>query len=166
VPVESQSSTTSDAASGGRVSRSQRDHVVDRSGARLRFPGLAHEPLRRDRAVDLEAAAEVVRRNQANVMEDRGHVEDLGIELEPVVPCQLDGPGIAPDRVVHKEGCRNVRDELAGSPRERGIRNGHAELGECLVHDQVRRLYAAASASCGLRTARIIRRLLFDRDEA
>ena len=119
----------------------QRDRVVDHPGARLRFSGLAHEPLRRDRAVDLVAAAEVVRRNQANVVEHRGHVEDLGIGLEPVMPCQLDGPGIDPDRVVHKEGRRNVRDELAGSPRERGIRNGDAELGECLVHDLVGRLY-------------------------
>jgi hypothetical protein len=116
---------------------------MDHSGARLRFPGLAHEPLRRDRAVDLVAAAEVVRRNQAKVVEHRGHVQDLGIELEPVVPCQLDGPDVDPDRVVHKEGCRNVRDELAGSPRERGIRNERAELGECLVHDLVCRLYAA-----------------------
>ena len=54
-------------------------------------------------------------------------VQDLGVELELVVPCQLDGPGIAPDGVVHEERRRDVGDELAGAPRERGIRHGHAE---------------------------------------
>jgi hypothetical protein len=52
--------------------------------------------------------------------------------------------------VVHEEGRRSVGNELASSPRERGIRHRDAEPGECLVHhlvrDRIRRPFDAGRA--------------------
>jgi hypothetical protein len=129
---------------GGGVGRQvlvhvQRDHVVDRPGAVVGLAGVPHELFRGDRAVDLEAPAEVIGGHEPDVMEKCGHVQDLGVELELVVPCQLDGPGIAPDRVVHEERFRDVGDELAGLSRERGIRQGQPEPRERLVRHRASR---------------------------
>jgi len=66
-------------------------------------------------------------------VEHRGRVEDLRIELEPVVSGELDTPGVDPDRVVHEPWSGDVRDEPACSLREHGIRNDYVERGERLV---------------------------------